>query len=152
MFESKRRYGLSVLNFVVTSNHIHLLVVDDGVRETIPKSSASAGRQVRETPEEYELREETSPYDFNLGSKKEDICLENMCFWSTLHMISGYYGGPTPQRQVSSKLISEHRADPDFDIIITRFDACNGSLIVHLLNPYLTLQQCLFLNAHDHGF
>ena len=99
LFESKRRCGLSILNFVVTSNHIHLLVVDDGVYETIPKSSASAGRQVRETPEEYELREETSPYDFNLGSKKEDICLENMCFWSTLDMISGYYGGPTPQRQ-----------------------------------------------------
>ena len=28
MFEAKKRYDLSVLNYVVTSNHIHLLVVD----------------------------------------------------------------------------------------------------------------------------
>jgi len=29
LFEAKKRYGLSVLNYMVTSNHIHLLVVDD---------------------------------------------------------------------------------------------------------------------------
>lgn len=30
LFEAKKRYGLSVLNFAVTSNHIHLLVRDTG--------------------------------------------------------------------------------------------------------------------------
>ena len=30
LFQAKRRYGLSVLNYVVTSNHIHLLVKDTG--------------------------------------------------------------------------------------------------------------------------
>ena len=223
LFESKRRYGLTILNYVVTSNHIHLLVVDDGVRETIPKSiqltagrcaqeynlrkkrkgaywedryhaaaiesgkhflnclvyidlnmvragivehpsewefggfneirnprrkskliahdqlvtlsgcasyasflklhdqflarslekeslkrqgqwsesvavggkefikgikaklgGRASGRQVRETSEEFELREESCPYAFNLRSKKEDICLDNMYFWSEL--------------------------------------------------------------------
>jgi putative transposase len=29
LFEAKKRYGLFVLNYMVTSNHIHLLVVDD---------------------------------------------------------------------------------------------------------------------------
>jgi len=29
LFEARKRYGLSILNFMVTSNHIHLLVVDD---------------------------------------------------------------------------------------------------------------------------
>ena len=29
LFEAKRRYGLAVLNYVVTSNHIHLIVKDD---------------------------------------------------------------------------------------------------------------------------
>lgn len=38
LFEAKKRYGLSILNYMVTSNHIHLLVSDDGDRATIPKS------------------------------------------------------------------------------------------------------------------
>ncbi len=38
LFEAKKRYGLRVLNYMVTSNHIHLLVVDGGRRDVIPKS------------------------------------------------------------------------------------------------------------------
>jgi hypothetical protein len=30
VFEAKKRFGLSVLNYTVTSNHIHLLVKDTG--------------------------------------------------------------------------------------------------------------------------
>lgn len=37
LYEAKKRYGLRVLNYVVTSNHIHLLVLDTGNR-VIPKS------------------------------------------------------------------------------------------------------------------
>jgi len=32
LFEAKRRFGLVVLNYAVTSNHIHLIVKDDGDR------------------------------------------------------------------------------------------------------------------------
>lgn len=53
LFEAKRRYGPAILNYTVTSNHIHLLVVDDGERETIPKSiQLVAGR----TGQEYNER------------------------------------------------------------------------------------------------
>jgi len=38
LFEAKKRYGLSILNYMVTSNHIHLLVSGDSARDTIPKS------------------------------------------------------------------------------------------------------------------
>ena len=38
LLEAKRRYGLVILNYMVTSNHIHLLVVDDGDRDVIPRS------------------------------------------------------------------------------------------------------------------
>ena len=38
LFEAKKRFGLKILNYTVTSNHIHLLVVDDSGREVIPKS------------------------------------------------------------------------------------------------------------------
>jgi putative transposase len=37
VFEAKKRFGLSVLNYMVTSNHIHLLVKDTG-RNVIPQS------------------------------------------------------------------------------------------------------------------
>ena len=54
LFQAKKRYGLSILNYMVTSNHIHLLVSDDGNRDTIPKSiQLIAGR----TGQEYNLRQ-----------------------------------------------------------------------------------------------
>jgi len=37
LFEAKKRYGLCVLNYIVTSNHIHLLVKDTG-NDAISKS------------------------------------------------------------------------------------------------------------------
>src|SRR5688572_11578849 len=37
LFEAKKRFGLCVLNYVVTSNHIHLLVQDTG-EDAIPYS------------------------------------------------------------------------------------------------------------------
>jgi len=49
LFEAKKRYGLVILDYIVTSNHIHLLVVDDGDRDTIPKSiQLIAGRSAQE--------------------------------------------------------------------------------------------------------
>lgn len=52
LYESKKRYGLVILNYVVTSNHIHLLVFDSK-KDVIPKSiQLIAGRIGRE----YNLR------------------------------------------------------------------------------------------------
>ena len=48
LFEAKKRYGLHILNYVVTSNPIHLLVVD-GDTEGIPKSlQLVAGKTAQE--------------------------------------------------------------------------------------------------------
>jgi len=38
LFEAKRRYETTILNYVVTSNHIHLLLADDKDRNTISKT------------------------------------------------------------------------------------------------------------------
>ena len=47
--EARRRYKLVILNYMVTSNHIHLLVADDGERDVIPKSiQLVAGRSGQE--------------------------------------------------------------------------------------------------------
>ena len=53
LYQSKKRYGLAILNYMITSNHIHLLVVDSGKRDVIPKSmKLVAGR----TGQEYNQR------------------------------------------------------------------------------------------------
>lgn len=38
LFQAKKKYGLTILNYAVTSNHIHLLVFADGKQWTIPRS------------------------------------------------------------------------------------------------------------------
>ena len=49
LFEAKRRYALTNLNYTVTSNHIHLLVVDDKGSDVIPSSiKLIAGRTGQE--------------------------------------------------------------------------------------------------------
>lgn len=48
LFEAKKRYGLCVLNYVVTSNHIHLLVLDQGRGEIAAAMRLVAGRTAQE--------------------------------------------------------------------------------------------------------
>nr|WP_275889033.1 transposase [Desulforhopalus vacuolatus] len=53
LYAAKKRYGLVILNYCVTSNHIHLLVQDVGKRDVIPRSlQLIAGR----TGQEYNMR------------------------------------------------------------------------------------------------
>jgi len=52
LFESKKRYDLQILNYIVTSNHIHLLVLD-GDEDVIPRSLQLTAGQ---TGEEYNRR------------------------------------------------------------------------------------------------
>ena len=39
VFHAKKRFGLKVLNYMLTCNHIHLLVADNGDRDTIPNGA-----------------------------------------------------------------------------------------------------------------
>lgn len=48
LFEAKKRYGLCVLDYVVTSNHIHLLVHDQGRGEIAPSMQLIASRTAQE--------------------------------------------------------------------------------------------------------
>ncbi len=53
LFEARKRYALSILNYVVTANHIHLLLVDTGHESSIPQAmQLIAGR----TAQEYNAR------------------------------------------------------------------------------------------------
>src|ERR687891_3009365 len=48
VFEAKKRLGLSVLNYTVTSNHIHLLVNDTGSDVIAQSMQLIAGRIAQE--------------------------------------------------------------------------------------------------------
>jgi putative transposase len=53
LFEARKRYGLCVLNYIITSNHIHLLVLDQGNGEIAQSMQLIAGR----TAQEYNRRQ-----------------------------------------------------------------------------------------------
>lgn len=53
LFQARRRFGLSVLNYVVTSNHVHLLVHDHGNDAIADAMQLIAGR----TAQEYNRRQ-----------------------------------------------------------------------------------------------
>lgn len=55
LFEARKRYGLQILNYMITSNHIHLLVSDSEEHNCIPKSMELAAG---ETAKEYNLRKD----------------------------------------------------------------------------------------------
>ncbi|MEA1927741.1 MAG: transposase [Candidatus Auribacterota bacterium] len=55
LYEARKRYGLCILNFMVTSNHIHLLVVDGDDEDTIPRSMQLVEGRVAQ---EYNYRKE----------------------------------------------------------------------------------------------
>ncbi len=48
LFEAKKRFGLNVLNYVVTSNHIHLLAQDDTTNAVSQSLQLVAGRTAQE--------------------------------------------------------------------------------------------------------
>jgi len=56
LFQAKKRYGLHVLNFMVTSNHIHLLVYDDGRKDVIPRSMQLISGRVGQEYNQRKLR------------------------------------------------------------------------------------------------
>ena len=53
LFEAKKRFNLSILNYMVTSNHIHLLVYDINGPNVIPKSMQLIAAR---TGQEYNIR------------------------------------------------------------------------------------------------
>jgi len=67
LFEAKKRYGIRILNYMITSNHIHLLVVDGGGRDVILKSiKLVAGR----TGQEYNQRKNRKGLFISAGATK----------------------------------------------------------------------------------
>jgi putative transposase len=49
VFEAKKRFGLCVLDYIVTSNHVHLLVKDTGSNVIAESMQLVAGRTAQVT-------------------------------------------------------------------------------------------------------
>jgi len=70
LFEARKRYGLCVLNYIVTSNHIHLLVHDRGQGEIARSMQLIAGRTAQEyNQRKRRKRQKTGTDLFNCGKK-----------------------------------------------------------------------------------
>ena len=100
LFESKKRFGTRILNYTVTSNHIHLLVQDDGRRDILPKTIQltagrkffvekvkndlgfkAIGRKVVSTGDVYELKESKASYSSDFDGKMSTLRPENSIQW-----------------------------------------------------------------------
>ena len=62
LFEAKKRFGLRISNYAVTSNHIHLLV------------------KVVENNDVFELKEPIVPYNAHLHTENDLLSNENMYY------------------------------------------------------------------------
>ena len=48
LYQARKRYGLSILNYIATSNHVHLLVIDSGRNAICRSMQLVAGRVAQE--------------------------------------------------------------------------------------------------------
>ena len=83
LYQAKKRYGLPILNYMVTSNHVHLLVVDDGDRDVIPNSmQLVAGRMGQEYNQRKSRKGASARYNALFGAENEDIDPEKTYPWN----------------------------------------------------------------------
>jgi putative transposase len=77
LYQARKRYGLTVLNYMVTSNHIHLLVAGDGDRDVIPKSmQLIAGR----TGQEYNQRKKRKEHSGRIAITQQQLRVGTISF------------------------------------------------------------------------
>ena len=83
MFEAKKRLGLGVLDYRVTSNHIRLLVKDMGVNVIAESMQLIGSRTAQEyMGDVYALREESEAYTRNSTAENEVLSTENTFLWN----------------------------------------------------------------------
>ena len=89
LYQAKKRYsGLSVLDYMVTSNHVHLLVFDNGGRTVIPDSiKLTAGR----TGQENNIRKSRKGGLLG-GSLSRNGCGKKSLFKAMYHLHRYEYG------------------------------------------------------------
>jgi putative transposase len=87
LFEARKRYGLCVFNYIITSNHIHLLVRDRGHGEISKSMQLIAGR----TAQEYNRRKNRNGAYRSISGDSIPIkqAMLILCFQSTNMSLKG---------------------------------------------------------------
>ncbi|MEE9319221.1 MAG: transposase [Granulosicoccus sp.] len=112
LFQARKRYGLSVLNYVVTSNHIHLLVRDCG-NDAIPNSmQLIAGRSAQEFNRRLDRRGAFWEDRYHATAIQSSVHLARCLVYIDLNMVragvvdhpelwtsGGYYESLNPRRR-----------------------------------------------------
>lgn len=87
LFEAKKRYGLSIQNFMVTSNHVHLLV---GIKKFVERLKEglgyrSRGRRINKSESGSELREHVYDYTADFDVENGVLSQNNSYVWNHSH-------------------------------------------------------------------
>jgi putative transposase len=98
--EARRRHGLCVLNYIVTCNHIHLLVLDRGAGEISDSMQLVAGR-VAQTYNDREKRRGAFWQDrYHATAVQSDVHLLRCMAYIDLNMVrAGVVGHPAEWRE-----------------------------------------------------
>jgi len=108
-FEAKKRYGLRVLSYAVTSNHFHLLVTDNGDRDVIPKSiQLIAGRTGQEFNKRKSRKGAYWEDRYHATAIEADKHLFQCLVYIDLHRKT-YHGKMFLRRRLKSYLVSIHK-------------------------------------------
>jgi putative transposase len=88
VFEAKKRFGVSILNYSVTSNHVHLIIKDAKGRDAIPRTmQLVAGR----TGQEYNQRKNRKGAfwedRYHATAVEEDLHLSQCMVYVDLNMV-----------------------------------------------------------------
>jgi REP-associated tyrosine transposase len=112
LFEAKKRYGLCVLNYIVTSNHIHLLVLDTGKDVIAQSMQLIAGRTAQAYNQRKRRKGAYWEDRYHATAIQTDESLSRCLAYIDLNMVraavvkhpedwkeSGYYELQTPPRR-----------------------------------------------------
>ena len=147
LYEAKLRYGLLIFNYIVTSNHVHLLVFDDSGYNVIPKSmQLIAGR----TGQEYNQRKKRKGAfwedRYHATAVESEDHLLRCLIYIDLNMVragvishpsewpfSGYHEIRSPQRKfayIAYQKLAEKAGFPSYEL----FKEAHGELINEALS------------------
>ena len=112
LYQARRRFGLSVLNYIVTSNHVHLLVHDHGNNAISPAMQLISGRTAQEFNKRHGRRGAFWEDRFHATAVQTDAHLARCMVYIDLNMVrasevshpeewscSGYHESKHPRRR-----------------------------------------------------
>ena len=122
MFEAKKRFGLCVLDYTVTSNHIHLLVKDTGAGVIAESMQLIAGR----TAQEYNQRKGNKGAfwedRYHATAIDSDEYLQRCLIYIDLNMVRAGVVNHPGQWKESEFLRDPSAAQALYDNRLTEFD------------------------------